>query len=248
MSVVLAVIIILTTAISPVFIKQIEFKAGEKSAQELSLIQEAARRYYIDNNAWPNTLNALKTAGYINPSWTTSNPWGFSYIISNNVLTFSVSNQVPPQIVNLLLRALPSSSNAGNIVTSSIPPPGSSTVVPARVIVSWPGLLANIPSGWALCDGTKGTPDLRDSFILGAGSKYSVGATGGEATHTLTIAEMPAHTHTHNGIIEAQPIGGGLKSGTSWGNNKGGVTGSIGGGQSFNIMPPYYALAYIMKL
>lgn len=63
-------------------------------------------------------------------------------------------------------------------------------------IILFSGSIANIPSGWYLCNGSNGTPDLRDRFVVGAGNSYAVGATGGEATHTLSNAELPAHTHT----------------------------------------------------
>ncbi len=67
--------------------------------------------------------------------------------------------------------------------------------VPSGVIVMWSGTTA--PSGWALCNGTNGTPDLRNKFILGWGTRAS-GSTGGEESVTLTSAQsgVPAHTHT----------------------------------------------------
>jgi microcystin-dependent protein len=53
---------------------------------------------------------------------------------------------------------------------------------------------------WAACDGNVHngitTPDLRDRFVVGSGLSYTVNTTGGEISHTLTVAEMPAHTHT----------------------------------------------------
>ncbi|MGJ0848633.1 hypothetical protein ACR77J_18340, partial [Tissierella praeacuta] len=49
--------------------------------------------------------------------------------------------------------------------------------VPKGAILMWSGSIANIPEGWALCDGNNGTPDLRDRFIVGAGRAYSIGAT-----------------------------------------------------------------------
>lgn len=70
---------------------------------------------------------------------------------------------------------------------------GASGGIPAGTIVMWSG--SSIPSGWALCNGSNGTPDLRDRFIVGAGSSYGLGAKGGEATHTLTVSELPAHAH-----------------------------------------------------
>jgi microcystin-dependent protein len=70
------------------------------------------------------------------------------------------------------------------------------SIIPAGVILMWSGSVASIPSGWLLCNGSSGTPDLRDRFIVGAGSSYAVGATGGSATNTLTTSELPSHTHS----------------------------------------------------
>jgi len=125
--------------------------------------------------------------------------------------------------------------------------------VPAGVIVMWSGTVATVPTGWYLCDGNNGTPDLRDRFIVGAKQddagvaktnvSGSLTQSGGEATHTLTIAEMPAHDHSYT------VLGGG--SGVSYhaGSFKvvNGITGSTGGGTAHNTLPPYYALAFIMK-
>jgi hypothetical protein len=78
--------------------------------------------------------------------------------------------------------------------------------VPMGLIILWYGSVASIPAGWSLCNGTAGTPDLTDKFVIGAGSAYAVGATGGSnqvvpggtlavATHVLTEAEMGSHIH-----------------------------------------------------
>jgi len=72
--------------------------------------------------------------------------------------------------------------------------PTPATPTPAGVIVLWSGSIGSIPSGWALCNGNNGTPDLRDRFIVGAGSTYAVDATGGSAN-----AIVVSHTHTYNG-------------------------------------------------
>lgn len=69
------------------------------------------------------------------------------------------------------------------------------STVPQGTILSWFGQLSNIPSGFVLCDGKNGTPDLRNRFIVGAGDQYKLSDTGGEAKHILTIDEMPSHNH-----------------------------------------------------
>jgi microcystin-dependent protein len=62
----------------------------------------------------------------------------------------------------------------------------------------WSGSIESIPSGWRLCDGTFGTPNLRDRFVVGAGTTYTVGSTGGFNTVTLDTTQIPSHTHTNS--------------------------------------------------
>lgn len=199
-----------------------------------------------------------------------------------------------------------------------------SSAVPTGVITMWSGSTSAIPSGWALCNGSNGTPDLQDRFIVGAGSTYEVGDTGGANSVTLTTAQMPAHNHSvtvnsggahshsastgsagshshsgsassagaHTHTIEQRKAGAGpqiaeASGGSSSGNwiqvasaraksagahthslsinSNGAHTHSVsvasggahthsassantGGGGSHENRPPYYALAYIMKL
>jgi microcystin-dependent protein len=70
------------------------------------------------------------------------------------------------------------------------------SIIPAGVILMWSGSIVSIPTGWLLCDGTNGTPNLRDRFIVGAGSTYAVAATGGATSVTLGTTNLPSHTHS----------------------------------------------------
>lgn len=76
---------------------------------------------------------------------------------------------------------------------------GQVSLVPSGIIAMWSGAVGAIPTGWRLCDGTNGTPDLRDRFIVGAGTTYAVGDTGGANSVTLTEGQIPGHTHTFSG-------------------------------------------------
>lgn len=68
--------------------------------------------------------------------------------------------------------------------------------LPLGTVVVWTGSIASIPTGWQLCDGTGGSPDLRDRFVVGAGNTYAVGDTGGDVSVVLTAPQLPDHTHT----------------------------------------------------
>lgn len=143
--------------------------------------------------------------------------------------------------------------------------------LPSGLIAIWRGSTSTIPDGWVLCDGQNGTPDLRDKFVLGAGNSYSVGNTGGEETHILTVNEMPTHKHSTSGSSygsfvtslsfdtyesrDPYSIGSGSthpNSVSDLSTNSDSVylsisQGSAGGSSAHNNMPPYYALCYIMK-
>ena len=127
------------------------------------------------------------------------------------------------------------------------------------MVIMWYGTESAIPDGWALCDGQTHngvqTPDLRDKFIVGAGSSYNLSSTGGEATHTLTINEMPSHGHRFWRKDNGGSYGDG--SGTNYSAQTGQYSDewigaktieNTGGSQPHNNMPPYYALYYIMRV
>lgn len=136
------------------------------------------------------------------------------------------------------------------------------------MIIMWSGSIDTIPSGWQICDGTNGTPDLRNRFIVGAGSSYSVGNKGGSNSVTLTTSQIPshthsmqssgAHTHTYDGMDWEYRRYDSGSSDSVVGDEASSTTGSsgahthtidsTGGGGSHENRPPYYALAYIMKI
>ena len=138
------------------------------------------------------------------------------------------------------------------------------TTIPTGVISLWYGAIGSVPTGWYLCDGSNGTPDLRSRFVVGAGSTYSVNATGGSAdsivvSHTHTASSVvtdPGHNHTVNAgaNVSNQLVSGGTVNlgATNTGTATTGITvattiTSAGVSGTNANLPPYYALAYIMK-
>ena len=119
------------------------------------------------------------------------------------------------------------------------------------MIILWSGAENAIPSGWVLCNGSNSTPDLRDRFVVGAGSAYSVGNTGGSSSVTLTVNQIPAHGHTipRASGTETNFDQTGLRGGPGYYTNTAYwlTSYNTGGGQAHENRPPYYALCYIMK-
>jgi len=84
----------------------------------------------------------------------------------------------------------------------------STHYVPSGGIIMWSGSIGSIPSGWALCDGTNGTPDLRNRFVVGAGDSYSVNATGGANSVSLSTSQIPSHNHSFSGTTSTRSLTG----------------------------------------
>lgn len=143
-------------------------------------------------------------------------------------------------------------TNESNITVTT-----TNKTVAKGMIVMWYGNANAIPNGWVICNGSNGTPDLRDRFVIGAGGNYGLGWTGGEASHTLSVDEMPAHKHVmpwgETGEYFNPPWGrygnGNLHgSGESDSDNYWAYSSPTGGSKAHNNMPPYYGLYFIMKL
>ncbi|MBA7623567.1 hypothetical protein ES703_30964 [subsurface metagenome] len=108
------------------------------------------------------------------------------------------------------------------------------------MIIVWYGAIVDIPDGWALCDGSNGTPDLRNRSIVGPGGRYAVDEAGGARwqSHTFT---GDGHKHDIEGIHGPAALG---VDGPEWTDSKN-VTGTT---DTAEIYHPFRALCHIMKL
>jgi len=107
------------------------------------------------------------------------------------------------------------------------------------MIMLWAGSVESIPSGWHLCDGTMGTPDLVSRFIMGAGVSMPPGYPGGTGTH---VHAFTGDGHSHE-VLEGNQI----QSGSGWDHHVDTVP-ATGITNTASNLPPYYTLCYIMKL
>jgi len=110
------------------------------------------------------------------------------------------------------------------------------------MIMLWYGSVNSIPSGWHLCDGTVGTPDLRNRFVLAAGDTFNPGAIGGSFSHNHTFVG-DGHSHDLTSGVEITDVTaiGDFCHHTST-NSASGTT------DAKSHFPSYHALCYIMKL
>ena len=106
--------------------------------------------------------------------------------------------------------------------------------------MDWWGIVTEIPLGWALCDGTQGTPDLRDKFVYGAGLGQAVGNVGGSDPHT--------HGFTGDGHFHDLAGGAGTLPAVPNFDIAAASTPATGTTDSGSNMPTYYALAKVMRL
>lgn len=126
---------------------------------------------------------------------------------------------------------------------------GSSFSIPSGVIWPWYHTVdESVPDGWELCNGENGTPDLRGRFLLGASSAHTIGSTGGSEEVTLTVEQMPSHTHNVRMATNQNSGGSVPAAGAGSYVSHLSETTQTGNTKPHANMPPYFTIDYIMKL
>jgi len=198
------------------------------------------------------TLNVLKVRNEADAAWVTL---GASPVTDFKILGSNTVGWIPPTADGSPDQYL-KTDGGGNLdwATPSGTPAG---VIPSGGIIMWSGAVSAVPTGWVICDGNNSTPNLTGKFVIHAdadsGGTYDVGdnaALSATGSHTLTTAQMPAHTHSFTGRGFTAQNGTGITNDYA-DHAAGSITvSSTGGGTGHShtgSLPPYYALAYIMK-
>ena len=192
---------------------------------------------------------------------------GLKYNPSTNLLTTTVTTaQVAQNLTGTPSISVNAITASGSVTANSFIGDGSNltniqagqvvgnSIFVQGMIIMWNSTVATIPTGFVLCDGSNGTPDLRGRFVVGHhpnNNDYDINDTGGSESVTLTVAQMPSHKHDTTFDNKKYFPGGGSTS-ISFGGAGGYPADTFtmsneGGGQSHENRPPYYALCYIMK-
>ena len=140
-----------------------------------------------------------------------------------------------------------------DLTVSNLNVTGKMNIFPSGIVVAWNG--ETPPTGWALCNGLNGTPNLTNKFVLGSGKKYELGKTGGSSEHVLALNEIPNHNHavgftsyyTAQALVTQDGLGKTYQNGYTNSLNAVPME-KTGGNGAHNNMHPYYVLAFIMKL
>ena len=178
-----------------------------------------------------------------------------------------------PLIVNASAsqnQELPAGDSVDGIATLTATTLVGNGVVPVGGIIMWSGTIASLSSSapnFKLCDGNNGTPDLRNRFIIGANADNSGNATTNIETGTYSGSNIPkqfggfknailiSHTHTQTGGGTADDGGSNVPGSTSGGTQSNISTTGVNVNNAASTtqtgcdanLPPYFALAYIMR-
>lgn len=264
LTVVIIILTILASAAIPVLSRAYIEKAGNKTALDMSAIQEAARAFYVDQNKWPDSISTLQSGNYLPSSWNKMNPFGSAYNSSSTGSTFIVNTIVPNTALAIIQNLLPTNWVSGTNIYSSVPVPGALSVLPTGSIMPWAS--QNIPVGFLLCDGQiyniSDYPALAD--ILGKGF-------GGDGINTFAVPNLQGKAvfgyqagDSHFGALgksggSASMVGDGIVSGNvdtyNFFNRVKIANGSLwdmsgaqsAQGVSTTILNPYLTLNYVIK-
>jgi prepilin-type N-terminal cleavage/methylation domain-containing protein len=226
LTIVLIIITILATAVIPQLINGYLSKAANKTALDISAIQEAGRAYYVANNHWPSSIADLQAGNYLPALWNSINPFGFasanpsmySYNLSSTSSLLTVNTSVPLPAQPIIQNLLPVTFVTNNNIFSSVPVPGASSVLPTGMIMPWAS--SNLPAGFLWCNGQSVSIATYPGLFAVIGTNF-----GGDGLNTFGLPDIMGRT-----IVGVDGMGGAIPANRIilWGNSPAIVGGIFG--------------------
>lgn len=196
LSIVLFLLSVVAGSVIPNFVLGIRQQAAKKTALEVSQIQEAARKYYIDKGSWPSDFPTL-AANYLDPTWSAanSNPFGQQYSVSPSGSNLNVVTIIPHDVsavtgANLQgVTITPIVGTQNDTFQSFLTPPGAQSVLLPGTIIPWASTL--IPSGYLLCNGQSVSRTGTFAALFAAiGTTYGAG----DGSTTFNVPDLMGRT------------------------------------------------------
>ncbi len=245
LTVVLIIMTILLSAVIPQFINGYLEKAANKTALDISAIQEAGRAFYISNNHWPSNIAELQSGNFLPGSWDAINPFGnssgnpsnYSYNFSSNSSLLTVNTTVPLSALPIIQNLLPVTYVTGNIIYSSVPVPGASNLLPTGIIMPW--ATNDPPAGFLWCNGQLVSIATYPGLYAVLGTTY-----GGDGINSFGLPDLMGRT-----IVGVDGMGGvvPVKRITLWGNLPAIVGGAFGEGAHILTMAELPASSFNLQ-
>ena len=237
LSITCLIMAIIAGAVVSSFTIAIRQGAAKKAALEISQIQEAARKYYVDKGSWPSDFPTLAGAGYLDPTWaaTDLNPFGNPYIVSISSPNLTVQTDIPVDVNQVAAANLPMPNVSGLTVKSSVTPPGNLSVMPTGSIIPWPSADLPASGGFLWCNGQAVRRDTYAGLFAVIGTTYG----GGDGSTTFNLPDSMGRT-----IVGVDAMGGASAANriTLWGSlpeTLGGTFGESAHRQSVAEMAPH---------
>ncbi len=198
LSLVLFIAMVMASAVVPNFVRSLHIEAARKTALEMSQIAEAGRAYYIEQKQWPDGIDALRTAGFMDNAWGGKNPFGGLYTLARTGSLLEIATTLPGDMAQVAGVLLPMPAVSGTRVSFSVTPPGADALPQTGTIVPWPS--AVIPQGWLICDGRPVSRTDYKSLFAVIGTVYGAGDGAG----TFNLPDLRGRT-----VVGLDNMGGG---------------------------------------
>jgi len=203
LAIVLAILAVLAAATVPYAATQVRNQAAEKTAREMLAIGDAARAFFVANQAWPASVAGLQTAGFLPSGWSPTNPFGPAYTLSSGT-TLTVTTTVPADVAPVVARLVPLGTQtlgaSGTQVAGTWPRPGQSSDLAAA---AYPAGGVTFFDGTTCPTGMLELTSARGRTLVGLAPGGTLdGTVGGvladleDRTHTHPYSEVIAHAHS----------------------------------------------------